>query len=178
MQNPHVIFAVLIALGVVWTLGWAMIMARSGRSIAFEQLERSENRIRIGLLAGLAAIAIVLFILSLPRLPFAESRRAELGPPQVTITATAVQWGWIISRDRLTVGVPIEFDVTSRDVNHDFAIYDPGGRLLTQVQAMPGYTNRLVYRFRAPGTYTVRCLEYCGLGHHMMTARLTVARQE
>jgi len=178
MQNPHVIFAVLIALGAVWTLGWAMIMARSGRSIAFEQLERSENRIRVGLLCGLAGIAIVLFILSLPRLPFAGSRRAELGPPQVTITATAVQWGWIISRDRLTAGIPIEFDVTSRDVNHDFAIYDPGGRLLAQVQAMPGYTNRLVYRFRAPGTYTVRCLEYCGLGHHMMTAQLTVARQE
>lgn len=177
MQNPHVIFGVLIALGVVWTLGWAIIMARSGRSIPFEQLERSENRIRVGLLWGLAAIAIVLFVLSLPRLPFAGSRRAELGPPQVRITATGVQWGWIISRDSLTVGVPIEFDVTSRDVNHDFAIYDPGGRLLTQVQAMPGYTNRLVYRFDAPGTYTVRCLEYCGLGHHMMTARLTVARQ-
>ncbi len=178
MQNPHVIFGVLIALGVVWTLGWAIIIARSGRSVPLQQLERSENRIRAGLLCGLAGIAIVLFILSLPRLPFAGSRRAELGPPQVTITATAVQWGWIISRDSLTVGVPIEFDVTSRDVNHDFAIYDPGGRLLTQVQAMPGYTNRLVYRFRAPGTYTVRCLEYCGLGHHMMTAQLIVARQE
>ena len=82
MQNPHVIFGVLIALGVVWTLGWAIIIARSGRSVPLQQLERSENRIRAGLLCGLAGIAIVLFILSLPRLPFAGSRRAELGPPR------------------------------------------------------------------------------------------------
>lgn len=178
MLDPHVIFAVLIALGVLWTAGWAVIMARSARPVAFEKLEGSERRTRIGLLAGLAGISLVLFVLTLPRLPFPGSRRAELGPPQLTVGATAAQWSWIISRDRLPVGIPVEFDVTSRDVNHDFAIYDPGGRLLAQVQAMPGYTNRLVYRFRVPGTYTVRCLEYCGVGHHMMTARLTVAGRE
>ena len=64
----------------------------------------------------------------------------------------------------------------SFDVNHDFGIYDAAGRLLGQVQAMPGYTNHFVYVFQAPGAYTVRCLEYCGLGHHMMTASLTVTK--
>jgi cytochrome c oxidase subunit 2 len=68
----------------------------------------------------------------------------------------------------------VEFAVTSQDVNHGLAIYAPDGRLLTQVQAMPGYTNRLLYRFAEPGSYTIRCLEYCGVFHHIMLATLTV----
>jgi heme/copper-type cytochrome/quinol oxidase subunit 2 len=43
--------------------------------------------------------------------------------------------------------VPVEFQVTSADVNHGFGIYDRSGRLLAQTQAMPGITNRLVYTF-------------------------------
>ena len=50
----------------------------------------------------------------------------------------------------------------------------PDGALLTQVQAMPGYTNRLIYRFDRTGTYTVRCLEYCGIFHHFMLTKFIV----
>jgi cytochrome c oxidase subunit 2 len=39
---------------------------------------------------------------------------------------------------------------------------------------MPGYTNRLIYQFDQPGTYTIRCLEYCGIGHQAMLRTLTV----
>ena len=37
----------------------------------------------------------------------------------------------------------MRFDVTSVDVNHGFGVYDPNGRLIGSVQAMPGYTNEL-----------------------------------
>jgi len=33
---------------------------------------------------------------------------------------------------------------------------------------MPGYVNRLRVHFERAGTYTVLCLEYCGMGHHRM----------
>ena len=75
----------------------------------------------------------------------------------------------------MQAGTPVEFRVTSSDVNHGFAIYAPDGRIATQTQAMPGYTNKLVHTFTEPGTYTVMCLEYCGIGHAPMTATLTVA---
>ena len=39
---------------------------------------------------------------------------------------------------------------------------------------MPNYTNRLVYRFPAPGSYVIRCLEYCGIAHHVMQTTLVV----
>ncbi|MGH8337220.1 MAG: cytochrome oxidase, partial [Gammaproteobacteria bacterium] len=69
---------------------------------------------------------------------------------------------------------PVEFRVTSSDVNHGFAIYAPDGRIVTQVQAMPGFTNKLVYTFTQPGTYRVMCLEYCGVAHAVMTSEITV----
>ncbi len=174
MIEPKVILEIFIILGVIWTAGCAVVVARSRRAMPLQQLEGAEARLRVGLLGGLGGVAIALFFLTLHWLPYAKARRAELGSPEVTVTVTAVQWSWILSRHQVPADVAVEFTVTTRDVNHDFAIYDPNGRLLTQVQAMPGYTNRLLYAFHAPGTYTVRCLEYCGLGHHLMTVPLTV----
>ncbi len=68
----------------------------------------------------------------------------------------------------------VEFRVTSLDVNHGFAIYDESNRLITQTQAMPGYVNRLRYKFNEPGTYNILCLEYCGMAHQIMRSSFTV----
>lgn len=71
-------------------------------------------------------------------------------------------------------GKPIEFRVTSSDVNHAFGIYDKNFRLITQVQAMPGYVNRLRWQFEDTGTYHVLCLEYCGSMHAFMRSSFKV----
>jgi len=173
-MNPHGVLAVLIILGAVWTACWTVVLVSSRRTVPFEQLEKSETRLRLVLLGGFAVVSIVLFALTLRWLPYRESRIASLGAPHALVTVTGMQWSWTLSRRQLPVGVPIEFAVGSRDVNHDFALYDAHGRLLAQVQGMPGYTNHLVYVFPAVGEYTVRCLEYCGLGHHTMSATITV----
>ncbi len=68
----------------------------------------------------------------------------------------------------------IEFRVTSGDVNHGFAIYNDANRLITQVQAMPGYVNRLRYKFNKSGQYNILCLEYCGMAHQVMRSSFTV----
>lgn len=74
----------------------------------------------------------------------------------------------------LPLGQVIEFRVTSFDVNHGFALYAPNGRIVAQVQAMPGYINRLRWRFEQPGEYRAQCLEYCGAAHAGMQARFVV----
>ncbi len=178
MPRPHVVLFVLVALGAVWTAGWAIVIAHAGSSVVpLEELEHSENHVRLWLLAGLFAVAVVLFFLTLRWLPYESARDTELGAPALTVSVSGAQWAWTLSQNRVREGVPIDFAVTSRDVNHDFAIYDPEGRLVAQVQAMPGYTNHLVYEFHEPGSYTIRCLEYCGLGHHTMTASLAVVKE-
>lgn len=174
--NPHIVFAILVALGIVWTVVWATALSRSKRTIPFTTVEGPLRRLRLVLVAAFLIIGAVAFIVMLRWLPYRDIRFAGLGPPHVHVKATGIQWTWMLAGPRIPAGVPVEFDVTSFDVNHDFGIYSPNGRLLAQVQAMPGYTNHLVYVFPAPGEYTVRCLEYCGLGHHKMTTVLTVSR--
>lgn len=86
------------------------------------------------------------------------------------------QWSWQANLEgqppggvlRLVTGSPVEFRVTSADVNHGFAIYAPDGRIVIQTQAMPGFDNRILYTFTTPGKYRVMCLEYCGVGHAPM----------
>jgi len=92
-----------------------------------------------------------------------------------TSQAVAEQWSWSITPDNFKVGQTAEFHVTSKDVNHGFALYDPDFRIVAQTQAMPGYTNVLRYTFTKPGTYQVLCLEYCGVAHHEMKAEIKVA---
>lgn len=100
-------------------------------------------------------------------------QHTPLGVAQV-VDAVGQQWSWTLTPDKVRAGSPVEFLVTASDVNHGFAIYAPDGRIATQTQAMPGFTNKLVHTFTEPGTYTVMCLEYCGIGHAPMTAELEV----
>ncbi len=74
----------------------------------------------------------------------------------------------------INAGELVEFRVTSFDVNHGFAIYDSDNNLIAQTQAMPGYVNRLRWRFEEPGAYNVFCLEYCGMGHQLMRTTFVV----
>jgi cytochrome c oxidase subunit 2 len=74
----------------------------------------------------------------------------------------------------LPVNELVEFRVTSLDVNHGFAIYNAKNELITQTQAMPGYVNRLRYKFSKPGTYNIFCLEYCGMAHQAMRSSFIV----
>ena len=71
----------------------------------------------------------------------------------------------------------MQFRVSSADINHGFALYDPEMRLVAQTQAMPGYTNTLNYTFDRAGTYKVLCLEYCGIAHHNMVSEIKVSDQ-
>ena len=132
-----------------------------------------QEGLRKSLFLGFLAIGIPLGVHTLAELPY--TRPASWSGPALTVEATGRQWSWDLSRTDFKVGEPVEFRVTSADVNHGFAIYDASRRVVAQTQAMPGYVNTLRHRFTAPGTYTVMCLEFCGAAHHAMTAELHVA---
>ncbi len=121
----------------------------------------------LGLLIFLAAS----FAASIPFYPYL-SATAALAPAR-KVPVIAEQYAFIMP-SHLPVDKPIIFEVTSRDVNHDFGIYNPQGHLVAQVQAMPDYTNYLRVVFREPGLYTARCLEYCGIGHAIMAKTFRV----
>ncbi|PKL96837.1 MAG: cytochrome C oxidase subunit II [Gammaproteobacteria bacterium HGW-Gammaproteobacteria-8] len=119
----------------------------------------------------LLAVVTPVLLYTLTLMPYgadAEARDVQ------TVDVTGHMWYWKLSQNEFRAGEPVQFRVTSQDVNHGFGIYDEGLTLLAQTQAMPGYTNILEYTFQQPGAYRVMCLEYCGVAHHAMVAELTV----
>lgn len=175
VQN-EVWWATLAGIGFV-ALVFIYVIANSGRPGDSAQVQKTAYAIRRWWFLALVLLGIGVTWASLRQFPIpdqhAQSQAAQ------TVDAVGRQWSWQLSQNRFVAGVPVEFRVTSADVNHGFAIYGPDDRIVTQTQAMPGFTNRLVHTFVRPGKYRVLCLEYCGLAHHGMTTEfeVTAARE-
>jgi cytochrome c oxidase subunit 2 len=65
---------------------------------------------------------------------------------------------------------PVTFRLTSTDVQHGFQIVGTNANSMV----IPGYVSEFTTVFRRPGEYLIVCNEYCGIGHHMMSAKLIV----
>ncbi|CAH9014994.1 cytochrome C oxidase subunit II [Candidatus Nitrosacidococcus sp. I8] len=123
----------------------------------------------------LVVLGVVLTLLTLNPFPIpSQTKNYDSKKENQIVKVTGHQWYWDMSTDSLVTQKPVVFEVTSEDVNHGFGIYDDDLNLLGQTQAMPEYTNKLVYTFDKPGKYHILCLEYCGLAHHGMVSDFTV----
>jgi cytochrome c oxidase subunit II len=174
-MSPILLFVAFALLGTVWTAIWGWVLVNAGHTATQVQVESRAASLRGRLLVAASAVVVTAFVASIYWLPYAFMRRQGTGPPAIKIQVLAQQWVWTLSRSELPKGVPVEFDVTAGDVNHGFGLYDPQGHLIAQTQAMPGYTNRLIFTFEEPGIYVIRCLELCGAPHFLMDSQVTVA---
>jgi cytochrome c oxidase subunit II len=149
--NPLLLFGTFIVLGAIWTAicGWVFATAR--HPVAQSQVEPRTAILRRRVLYVSSVLVLAIFVASLYWLPYVFVRRQTIGRPTLQVRVVAEQWVWVFSRDKVPAGVPVEFDVTSKDVNHGFGLYNPEGRLVAQTQAMPGYTNRLIFTFQSAG---------------------------
>jgi cytochrome c oxidase subunit 2 len=117
-----------------------------------------------------------------------------------TVKVTAGQWYWIVNDGGyataegassqqvgsvgtatnevyIKTGELTKFVARSEDVNHGFGVLSSDNEMdvpLFQMQVVPGYDNVFYYTFDEPGTYTIRCLEYCGWNHPYMVSSITV----
>lgn len=175
MSLQDVVWAIaLVGMGLV-ALGFVHVIIQAGKP-ADDAASRKSAHTAHALQAWLFAILFVGFVAG----SWATLRHFPI-PPQhggldvkQVVDVVGRQWSWQLTPAVVKAGSPVEFRVRSDDVNHGFALYAPDGRIVTQTQAMPGFTNKLVYTFAEPGTYVVQCLEYCGLGHAPMKTTLEV----
>jgi cytochrome c oxidase subunit II len=166
-----------LALMLLVAFGFTFVALKSGRRADdYTPLQRRAYRIRTKLFWALVLVLGPAMIYSLLDLPYGASHAHAnaSGVQPFVIEGKGYQWRWELSRNHVPVGQAVEFRVTSADINHGFAIYDPEMRLVAQTQAMPGYTNKLNYTFSKAGTYKVLCLEYCGIAHHNMITEIKV----
>jgi cytochrome c oxidase subunit 2 len=102
----------------------------------------------------------------------------EFGNPGVTIredgSATVVvqafMFAFLPNEIHVPRGRPITFRLTSTDVIHGFQIVQTNANTMV----VPGYVSQFTTSFDRAGEYLIVCNEYCGLGHHAMSAKLIV----
>lgn len=87
-----------------------------------------------------------------------------------TVVAVAMMFAFEPNEIRVPAGRPVTFRLTSADVIHGFQIVGTNGNTMV----VPGYVSQFTTVFREPGEYLIVCNEYCGLAHHVMSAKLIV----
>lgn len=186
-MTPQIYAAAVTVVAVYFIVLGAIYLIRAGGESAADKYAAKAKVYKVrsyyfwALLAGLIA-GLFLTLQHLPYEKF-QSKSGEI------VTVVGMQWAWkmglgasdakpkdFTGSNQLTLPADkdITFEVTSEDVNHNFAIYNDRGILLAQTQAMPGYKNLLQYRFREKGDYPILCLEYCGAPHTIMTGKIHV----
>jgi len=115
-------------------------------------------------------LLVLLLALTIVDIPYGKSA------PRIAqrVRVIAQQFAWNIQPSTVRAGVPIEFTLSSKDVQHGFGVYEQGGKLIFQVQvpAAGEHVQTAVLTFPKRGTYTIDCLEFCGFHHHLMTATM------
>jgi cytochrome c oxidase subunit II len=159
----------LVLMGLV-VLVFAVVCAGAGTPGSVAKPYRGRS---VFVWIALAAGVVIAFVTLTPWPMAAYAARGSGAAPAATVKVVGHQWRWELSATEVPVGKPVEFLLTAVDVNHGFGIYKAKQRLIAQVQAMPGFTNKLLVTFDEPGEYELLCMEYCGAAHHRMVATIT-----
>jgi cytochrome c oxidase subunit II len=119
----------------------------------------------------------------------ARSQNATIDQPPpgntkpLAITVSGQQYLWryqypngAVSFQQMVVPVDttVTLDIKANDVAHSWWIPKLGGKM----DAIPGYTNKTWFKATATGTFRGQCAEFCGSGHAVMSAKVTVLEQQ
>ena len=175
MTPQYLAWTISLVLIFVVTLSFAWVAVKSREPID-NGVASNPYRLRGILFWVLLGLGAVITAVTVPPPLYTAQDRPPQSAQEVEVVGG--MWYWQLQPAQVESGRLVLFNVTSADVNHGLGIYDQDLRLLTQVQAMPGYVNKLAYTFAQPGTYRIMCLEYCGLVHHGMMSSLEVIAAE
>lgn len=169
--NPQIAIGIVFAvIAVVLGTVFIVVGVQAGSDVSVERVHRVGYWLRKRWLTLLVVVGVLVVGVSLFDLPYASGGDAG----RTVVKVTGGQFFWSLQPDRVPAGTRVRFNVTSVDVNHGFGLYDPHGHLLGEVQAMPGYDNKLDLTLDRPGKYLIRCLEFCGLNHATMEGTFVV----
>jgi cytochrome c oxidase subunit 2 len=107
---------------------------------------------------------------------FVESNLGTAIEPDgsATVRFVAEQYMFAPHCVKVPVGTPVRFRLTSADVTHGFFV----GQTNTNAMVVPGFITDVRARFAKTGDYNMPCDEFCGMGHHAMSARVIVVPKD
>lgn len=98
----------------------------------------------------------------------------EIGDNEYQLVVVASAFDYDVGTDDKVVQIPkgatVHISATTKDVIHGFEIAGTNANMMLE----PGYISTVTTTFNEAGTYTLVCNEYCGIGHHLMTATIEV----
>ncbi len=100
--------------------------------------------------------------------------RAAVDAPARRIEVTASRYRFEPSRIEVTQGDVVDLVVRSADTDHGFAIEAYNVKVEVPKGGEPVAVSFLASR---PGTFPIKCSEYCGSGHKRMRAELVVVEK-
>ena len=143
----------------------------------------------IGATSLLAAFLVIWGLVELARITemangTTSARQEPNTAKAMDINVTGQQWVWTfeypdqqkVTSDVLVVpiDVPLYFNVTSKDVIHNFWVVELG----VKIDANPGAITNTGVTPNKLGTFNIRCAELCGLHHAYMETQIKVVTQE
>jgi cytochrome c oxidase subunit 2 len=166
-RPPQVLGNAPLELG--WTLGAGAIVVVIA-VITFIMLDGIKNPQSSGP-AALASARSQNAILDQPP-PSATSK-----PLRITVSGQQYIWRYqypngAVSFQQMVVpkDTTVLLDIKANDVAHSWWI----PKLGPKADALPGYTNQSWFKATATGTFEGQCAEFCGSGHAVMSAKVTV----
>lgn len=131
------------------------------------EIERTEKRYFFALV--IIALTVNLVTLS-PLVPWQSWLYWSTPTPTRTFQISISNYKFTLPSNGIVVNVgePVKFIVTSTDVTYGFGVFHRSGRMIFQIQVLPGYSNEIVWIFDEPGAYTIRSTEYSGPEHSNM----------
>lgn len=138
--------------------------AEGGGKAPIEKFERSEPWWAVFALV----VVTVLFFGTLAGVPWLNRAKAD-----ATVDVRALQFAFVVQPPTVATG-NVDFKVTSDDVSHGFGLFDPDGKMVSQIQVVPGVTSTLSTKLTKTGRYKILCFEYCGVAHAQMIGQIEV----
>lgn len=162
-----VLYSAVTLIGIVGMLAVLRSTRRKGEPLpesTLHKLHRGENWWALMALV----ILIVFFVATFFGVPWLNRAQAD-----TTANVRALQFAFIVQPAQIPAGT-VDFKVKSDDVSHGFGLYAPDGKLVKQIQVLPGVTSTMTVDLDTPGTYKILCLEFCGYNHHNMVGQFEV----
>lgn len=102
--------------------------------------------------------------------PFDNPGVYEVGDNKYEVIMTLEAFQFVPSEITVPKGAEVTFRMTSKDVVHGVNV--PHTNLNTMV--VPGHIQEITQTFHESDDFIMICNEYCGTGHQMMSAEITV----
>lgn len=174
------ILAIPVFVGVITFATYSLFVFRShGRPTVNGPAIQGNARLQIGWIVVSLVLVTVLYVIGFNGL---AEIQAKAPASALHVNVTGQQWVFNYTYSDyniqsstlyLPVNQPVEFKVTSLDVQHSFWIPEMG----VKADAVPGEINTFTTTPNKTGEFTVRCMELCGVLHAYMNTNVKVVSQ-